>query len=316
MAYIPPQYETPGSSLFKGATEGLQQQFIEPEAERRKVKLQLALESARIEAEMRARQAAQQIPQGEFNQISGGLGGLTQGLLGPNAQVPNFSGVTSVAGQQAALGGLKELAAGAARSPGLQFLPSRDENGNMSFTPVNKRTGQVGNPLAGGRTAQAADKIANAKSAFENARLDLDSVRQRISNFLGAKSAADLPAQVANLKLNQILQNNPVAKAYFDDLPALSLRLDKQLTGSSRFAKEIVDATAHGLPNMTDTAMTAMAKLDNYEGMFHHAKMATYKAYSLPPDPEDNRQTSNAPVVSPAAKQYLQGLNLGQPQGQ
>lgn len=273
------------------------------EQQREKNKLALAMQSRAIEAQLQQQQAMQmaQFNQ-QLNQVDPQkLGALAQ-LAGASPEAAQGLQNIGPIPSNLATSALGALGAGN-RIPQMGFEKATDSQGNQTLIPVNRKTGQVGQGQTIGLTGSASHAIASAGAAYGTMHNTLENVRSRMSQFLGAQDATQLPAQVLGLKLNQVLQNNPEAKAYFDDLPALSLRIDKELTGSSRNASNIVEGTQHGLPQMTDTVATAMKKLDNYDMLGKAAANATYDAYSVPQEQRNFGQPAQA-AAQP------QGLNF------
>jgi len=300
MPYIPPQYENSGSAFFKALSEGVQKDIIEPEQQRQAAKLQLALESAKMEQEMKLRAQAMTIPQGEFGQITGGLGKMIEGETGSPA--PDFSSISSLPGQQAALGGLKEMALGANRGNGLQFLPVRDAQGNVNYMPTSKKTGKQGKPISGGLSQDASNKARQATQGFYEANGLLSSIKDTILPEL-ASVAQELPGQYAKLKLNDIIQNHPNVSAYLSALPATTQRLGFALTGAIGADRSpgFLEKQTQELPQAMDTVPTAIQKLKQMDFLFRNRMNSEFKAMGInPPVPEfthvDQHQSGGSPV--------------------
>lgn len=281
MAINQPQYETFGSGLAAGLSKGLQEQFVEPEQQRQKAKLQLAMESARIQAEQASRMREMQYGSqlgGLTGQQLGGVSSLfgasPEAQQGLSAVFPNGAGAEQSKSILGALGS-------ASRVP-VQMVSSEGPNGEKIVTPF-QRGKQMGGPQNVGYSPAAASKISAAKTAFNSGASFVQDLRQTVGGFLGAQSAADLPAQVVGLKLNQILQNNPKAKAYFDGLVSTALTQEKDMTGTAREASSIIKGFAKSLPQMDDTAATALAKIDKLEQRINRAASATAKSYKMDP---------------------------------
>lgn len=309
MAINQPQYETFGSGLAEGLSKGLQQQFIEPEQERRKAKLQLAMESAMVQQRM----AAQTIPQNEFNQISGGLGNMFGSLA--SGQAPgqlNLQGITSPAGQQAALGALGQGLSSVGRSGGFIPVHGVDPNtGQPMITPMNRRTGKLGeSQTGGGVTGATADRVIKARAGYLEAGKILDDVQSTLSPVL-SKVMSDLPKQYATMKLNDLAQQYPEIKAYVSSIPATTQRLGVALTGGigADRSSTFLNSQSQELPDpYRDTAATALAKVHRMKGLFRNRYESEIKAIggSLPAEQSQQGLGLNVGSILERARQ-LQG---------
>lgn len=257
------------SSLAAGINDETQQRL--------KNKLQLAMESARIQQESQARMQ-EAIQTHQLNQVEPGtLGPVLESVRNGGALPPNMGPIpTGIA--QAAVSG-----AGMSNRIPVNMISSEDANGNKIVTPF-KQGKQIGGGTSVGFSTGAASKISAAKTAFNSGTGFVSELKKTVGGFLGATDASQLPAQYAKLRLNQILQNNPDAKAYFDGLTARALTAEKDMTGTAREASSIISGFAKSLPQMSDTAPTALAKINQLEERVNRGATAAAKTYKISPE--------------------------------
>lgn len=282
-------------ALGQGVAESLQKNLFDPEQQRQQTKLQLAIQSMRIQAEEESR-----MREAQFNsQLGGFTGPQMQGVAGlfgaPPEQVNQLGGLfPNGVGAEQGKGILGALGMGN-RVP-TTMVHSVGPNGESIVTPFRQGR-QTGTGVSVGLSPEAANKVTTAKTAFNNGMGFVKNLKDTVGGFLGAKDATGLPAQYTKLKLNQILQNNPQAKAYFDGLTAQALTAEKDMTGTAREASSIISGFSKSLPQMSDTAPTAFAKIDQLANRVNRGKAAVYKTYKIPLEPEDT--ATQGPTVNP-----------------
>lgn len=292
---------------------------LEDIAQRRKNKFALQLKSQAIEDEFLAKKREMELAQNLKVQSPAQFALGANMLQGKQDVDPSL--ITDPNTQAMVGAGLKPLLgikAKPAAGETLKYLPSEDEFGNKYYVPVGTKSGKT--PLGmsnidAGKAPAAQGRIAEARAKYDSAHAQLQDIRDTVKKYWGADNFMELPAQYANQTINQLVQDKPELKAFFDDMQARSLRIDKELTGTSRFAKEIVEATSHGLPQMTDTLSTALHKVDNYDNMFLRVKQATNKAYNLKDEEGKPKSTSGLPSAADVKAEIARRAALKQPKG-
>jgi hypothetical protein len=276
-------------------------------------KLQLSMLSKRIEMEQQAKQSELTFEHGLNTIAPEKLGALAKIAGAKQEDVDNLKNVFGDSGVPSTLAGglLQSLGAGN-RIPALMpFKTGVDQFGNEQYSTFNKKTGQMGPQSSGSLSPSAAHEISTAVTGYGTLHNTLENIRGRVSQFINAPDAAHIPAQMLNLKLNQFVPQGPAGdqiKAYFADLPATSLRIDKALVGSSRFAESIVNNTQHGMPGLDDTVGSAMAKLDNYDALGKASADATYNFHQIPKDKRNYALPSSS---NETAEHFTNGFKAG-----
>lgn len=239
MAIEQPQYENFGSGLIKGATQGLQQNFIDPEQERRKTKLQLALESAKIEQQLNARMAEQ----AQAAQLQGispeqltGLGGFIGAKMTPERasslnqvfsgkQVPGHIASTALSSLA------KEQAAQQSAPTSVDATAEAVINGQVALSQI---PGFGKNSLK----SQVLQKIIEKNPNFDLQGSETAFTRKQGNARFESGASAQLPIRVAQ----SVIPNIDQAVEYSNKVPRTSIQQINKLgiKGAAQFGN--VDA--------------------------------------------------------------------------
>ena len=242
---------------------GLAQGFgVEIEA-RNKKKLEIALLSKRIEAEIMQKEREQQmkvIPQEQFGKTLGALGAPT-GLDTTGIQHPEAQG--------ALLGAFKPLTGIQARGHRPQRPQLRNVDGQVVEISFNEAGERKISPI--GATPQAHAKAVEIESRFADADSALEQIGEMSSKFLvNGNILQTLPAGAAT-KLSALFQTNADAAAYLDDLEFFALQITagesgKQMTNEER------KAVLKALPQLTDSIQTATKKISTLRERYENVR--------------------------------------------
>lgn len=295
-------FQTQGPKSFGGgeALSSLAGNINDETQQRLKNKLQLALESTRIENEQKAKQAQAAF---EFQQqaIPGGAAGAYLGAVG----IPQ-EGQQAVANQGPIQPNVLDTlikggaAMSASKAKGQKPLRDHytDEKGMIHQTFSDAQ----GNPISDrvlGRDKWSSKQLVTAKSFYLEGQKTLDDLNSDFLKAFGAKDVSGLPAQYLDAKLSTFKQGTPqglAVKLYLDRKQAAAQRLEKKLTGVGRITEAMLEGFSRELPGPDDTVGEAMLKNEAAVRLFKNARDAEFEAVGI--KPEEPKTTKAAPVNS------------------
>lgn len=254
MAINQQQSETFGNGL----AESLQKNVFDPAQERQKAKLQLAMESSRLQQEemMKQRQA-------QFESQLGGLKNAQLGAIAPaGTNVGNLGDLG--AGQTKDVLGMwgNQLRAQAMQNKPTHIVTKPDHNNLVTAGFQNPTTGEfIGQPQT--------TLDPHSQQALEHQDLNTTNAINQLQKFKELALKV-LPEDAPNVKLNELsgwfqqhgAPLDPDLKAFADTAPARTLSFVRDAQGSVPRNGELAKMDMGALPNMTDNIASALKKID------------------------------------------------------
>lgn len=236
------------ADFLTGLAEGLGSEI---EA-RNKKKLEIALLSKKIEIEVMQKEREQQLKSVPQDQL-----GKTLTAMGAPAGT-DITGIQHPEAQAALMGAFKPLTGIQARNNRPQRPQLRNVDGQVVEISFNEAGERKITPI--GATPQAHAKAIEIESRFADADSALEQIGELSSKFLVSGNILQTLPAGAKTKLEALMQINPEAAAYLDDLEFFALQITagesgKQMTNEER------KAVLRALPQLTDSIETATKKI-------------------------------------------------------
>ena len=287
-------------NIFGGAAR----QITSDIEDRQKNAFALKLQNAAIEGQFRnaSELDAQKALESSFSpEVSSGLGQLTGMSLSPDQRLNEGEG--KVLGALASAG----IRAGAAADHAATGKGKTENIGGTQYNVIRDKEGKIASMTPLGPSQQTADHIKQAEEKYTSYHNNMVDSLSKVQTFIQAQKATGLPGQWAKVTIGQLMQKDPNIKVYFDQLMLKSLNLDKELTGTSRFAANIGMATVQAFPQKTDTLPTALEKWQALDALGRHKLEATYSAYNVPS--QHQKFPKEDPLNHPLAKEGQKSLD-------